>query len=129
MARRENKYGVVVDGTLTEFTIYRDTWARGLKDPLLGNMLARYGQHCCVGFMSLACGVPNAILEGEPDVDGLQQYYQDMIVEGRKSRLALERAYALNDDAMGEKVRERKIVSFFKRTFNVKVRFEDTEPK
>lgn len=123
-----NKYGVVKDGILKEIRIYRDTWARGDTSCLTTS----FNKHCCIGFMALACKVPNRVLINVGTIDQLNAAHRGRVVfrEGDNFDDAVAEMYAVNDsDCIYDAGKERIITRFFKDTYDVKVVFLDKEPK
>ena len=56
----KNKFGVVKNGVLKEFTVYRGSWARGPnRSGAVNRLLGPTGDRCCVGFMAETAYIHN----------------------------------------------------------------------
>lgn len=127
----KNKFGVVKNGVLKEFTVYRGSWANNDVDNEydVTSLLNRSGGRCCVGFMAAACGVSDEALQYNNVVGHLGPLDRARCVpsDWPDTIDPFDEAYDLND-AIGPaslRVRERRIANWFKRTFDVKVNFVD----
>ena len=130
-----NKFGVVKNGVLKEFNVYRADWSNGANkfDAVL---LDEEGHRCCIGFMAAACGVPDGDMLERATVSKKAVFKSEPMLSSENQAKCFDKkewdvddpfydAYSINDDHKPRGHIERNIQRWFLDVFDVKVNFID----
>ncbi len=92
---------------ITSFTVDRSRWLRGERNSFLQRTTD--GKRCCLGFLALACGVPESGIVGWELLSRLEHQHFALLPEALKRNTAargkqvllVDRLMELNDDYIG----------------------------
>lgn len=54
---------------MRKFTVFRDRWLRGEGGPASALLRVRDNKMCCLGFLSIECGIPEDMIREVPQFD------------------------------------------------------------